>query len=51
MLYREEEDAAYVHTFVRRMVILRQQIRAQLYKDGSLGQRLRPDVLFDIEGV
>ncbi len=47
----EYEDVAYVYAFVRRTVVLRLQIRPKPHEQRSLGQRLWPDTVLDVEGV
>jgi hypothetical protein len=47
----EKEDVACVDAFVRRALVLWQQIRAQLYKHRRFAQRLRPGTVLDMEGV
>jgi hypothetical protein len=52
LLHREEDEGvAYVNTFVRRMVVLWLKIRSKPHEHRSLGQRLWPDAVFDVEGV
>jgi hypothetical protein len=52
LLHREEdEDVAYVDTFVRRTVVLWLQIRSKPHEHRSLGQRVWPDPVLDMEGV
>jgi hypothetical protein len=47
----EDEDVAYVYAFARRAVILRLQARFESHEHRSLGQRLWPDPVPDMEGI
>jgi hypothetical protein len=47
----EDEDVAYVYAFARRAVVLRLQVRSESDEHRSLGQRLWPESLFDMEGL
>jgi hypothetical protein len=47
----EEEDVAYMYAFMRRAVILWQQVGAQFYKYRRLYQGLRPSICLNMEAV
>jgi hypothetical protein len=47
----EDEDVAYVYAFAGKAVILRLQVRSESHEHRSLGQRLWPDPVLDMEGI
>jgi hypothetical protein len=48
---KDDEDVAYVYTFVGRTVIFRLQIRSKPHEQRSRDQRLWPDAVLDVEGI
>lgn len=47
----DEEDVAYVDAFVRRAIVLWQQVGAKPDKHRGFVQRVWPDVVLDTEGI